>query len=117
MCPLLLAAWLAGCALLKDDSGLRGVVSPDAAVELVKEGFVFTEGPLPTSDGGLLFSDLRASRIYRLDLNGAITVFRDNTSETNGLAYTPRGELLAAETAGKRISISGRDEQVRELTR
>lgn len=113
----LAVALLGACAALEPDRGLRNVVSPDSKVELVQEGFVFTEGPLPTPEGGLLFSDLRASRIYRLDLNGAISVFRDKTDETNGLAYNPRGELLAAETGGKRISISGRDEQVRELTR
>jgi gluconolactonase len=108
---------LAGCSALKPESGLRNVVSADAPVELVQEGFVFTEGPLPTADGGLLFSDLRASRIYRFDVSGTIALFRDNTSETNGLAYTARGELLAAETASKRISITGRDHVVRELTR
>jgi gluconolactonase len=112
-----LCVLIAGCSALKPESGLRNVVSVDAPVELVQEGFVFTEGPLPTADGGLLFSDLRASHIYRLDVSGTIALFRDNTSETNGLAYTARGELLAAETAGKRISITGRDHVVRELTR
>ena len=113
---MLAMALLGACAAFEPDRGLRNVISSDSKVELVQEGFVFTEGPLPTVDGGLLFSDLRTSRIYRLDLNGSISVFRDRTDETNGLAYTPRGELLAAETGGKRISISGRDEQVRELT-
>lgn len=107
----------AGCKALEPESGLRGVVSPHAQVELVKEGFVFTEGPLPTVDGGLLFSDLRASRIYRLDLIGEITLYRGETSMTNGLAYMPRGELIAAETGAKRISITARDGSVRELTR
>jgi len=117
---LALAVTLLGaCAALapQPERGLRNVVSPDAKVELVQEGFVFTEGPLPTTDGGLLFSDLRASRIYRLDLSGEISVFRDKTDQTNGLAYTARGELLAAETGGRRISISGRNEEVQELTR
>ena len=108
---------VAGCDLMKESTGLREVVSANAPVELVREGYVFTEGPLPTAEGGLLFSDLRASRIYRLDLNGDISVFRDNTNQTNGLAYTPRGELLAAETGAKRISITERNEAVRELTR
>lgn len=104
-----------GCAT--PEGALRGVVSPETQVELVKEGFVFTEGPLPMADGGLLFTDLRASRIYRLDLSGNVELFRDGTNETNGLAYTPRGELVSAETGGKRLSISGADGRVRELTR
>ena len=96
--------------------GLPDVVAAGARVELVQDGFVFTEGPLPMPDGGLLFTDLRASRIHRLDLTGRITVFRDKTNETNGLAYMPSGELLAAETGAKRITITGRNEAVRELT-
>ena len=110
-------AALAGCKALEPDSGLRGVVSPHAQVELVKAGFVFTEGPLPMADGGLLFSDLRASRIYRLDLIGGIKLHRGETNATNGLAYSPRGELLAAESAARRISVTARDGSVRELTR
>ena len=107
----------AGCHLLQEKPGLREVVSPNADVELVRDGFVFTEGPLPMPDGGLLFSDLRASRIYHLDLNGQLVVFRDKTDETNGLAYTPRGELIAAETGAKRISVTRRNQAVDELTR
>lgn len=110
-------AVLAGCKALEPDSGLRGVVSPHAQVELVKGGFVFTEGPLPMADGGLLFSDLRASRIYRLDLIGDIKLHRGETNATNGLAYTPRGELLAAESGAGRISVTARDGSVREATR
>jgi gluconolactonase len=110
----LLVLLVCGCA---PQSGLRGVISPDASVELVQEGFVFTEGPLPMPDGGLLFTDIRASKIYKLDISGSITVFRDSTNNTNGLAYTPKGELVAAETGGKRLSITGSDGRVRELTR
>ena len=38
--------------------GIPGVVAADAKVELVQEGFVFTEGALGAADGGLFFSDL-----------------------------------------------------------
>jgi gluconolactonase len=110
-------AVLAGCKALEPDSGLRGVVSPHAQVELVKGGFAFTEGPLPMTDGGLLFSDVRANSIYRLDLIGDIKLHRGETDATHGLAYTPRGELLAAESGARRISITARDGSVRELTR
>jgi gluconolactonase len=86
-----------------EPAGIPGVTAPDAAVELVKEGFVFIEGPVGRSDGGINFSDLRVSRIYRLDQNGGIAIFRENTNGTNGLALDRRGNLLAAEGDGKRI--------------
>ena len=42
--------------------GIPGVIAPGVEPELVQEGFVFTEGPVGTSDGGLYFSDIRANR-------------------------------------------------------
>jgi gluconolactonase len=90
---------------------------PGERVQIVREDFVFTEAPVGTADEGLLFSDLRASRIYRLDASGVISLFRDQTNDTNGLALARNGDLLAAETGAKRISISSAGGPIRELTR
>src|SRR3989442_512785 len=50
------------------DSGIKGVVAGNARPELVQEGFMFTEGPVGTADGGLFFSDIMgADKTYRLD--------------------------------------------------
>ena len=85
--------------------GIPGVLAPDAKVELVQEGFVFTEGPVGTVDGGLYFSDLQtADRTYRMEPNGKISIFREHTNGMNGIALAPDGGLLGAEGNGKRIS-------------
>jgi gluconolactonase len=84
-------------------AGIAGVVAPGTPVELVKEGFQFTEGPVGTPDGGLYFTDVRANVIYRLDPSGGITVLRDNTAAANGLALDQGGTLLAVEGEGKRV--------------
>ena len=85
--------------------GIPGVVGAGAKVELVQEGFLFTEGPVGTADGGLYFSDIRGGdRTYRVDPNGRVSVFRDHTNNTNGLALTRDGALVCAESDGKRIS-------------
>jgi gluconolactonase len=96
--------------------GIAGVVAPGVEPELVQEGFVFTEGPLGTPDGGLYFSDIRPNRIYRLDPSGKIELVRENTNGANGLAFTREGDLLAAEGAGKRISKRTRDGTVTTVT-
>ena len=115
---LTLCCSLSACVTARGpEADLSRVLAPAATVELVREGFVFTEGPVGLPDGSLLFSDARASLIYRLDPNGAISLFRSNTNETNGLALNRNGELLAAETAGRRISISNLGGPQRELTR
>jgi hypothetical protein len=97
-------------------TGIAGVVAPGVEPHLVQEGFVFTEGPVGTPDGGLYFSDIRRNWIYRLDSNGEIGLFREQTNGANGLAVTREGDLLAAEGEGKRISKRSRDGTVTTVT-
>ena len=107
---------LAGAAHAQSTSGIAGVVAPGVAPELVQEGFVFTEGPVGTPDGGLYFSDIRPNRIYHLDPGAKITLVREQTNGANGLALTREGDLLAAEGEGKRISRRNRDGVVTTVT-
>jgi gluconolactonase len=107
---------LAGSAYAQSPSGIVGVVAPGVAPELVQEGFVFTEGPVGTPDGGLYFSDIRPNRIYNLDPGGKISLVREQTNGANGLALTREGDLLAAEGEGKRISRRSRDGRVTTVT-
>ena len=97
--------------------GIAGVVAKGEIVQLVKEGFAFTEGPVGTADGGIFFSDLlTADRTYRLDASGAITVFREKTNGANGLGITRSGDLYAVEGAGKRVSKVSPDGRVSTVT-
>src|SRR5215831_10994391 len=84
--------------------GIPNVVSKGEIVQLVKEGFAFTEGPVPTADGGIYFSDLLTSdRIHRLAANGEITVLREQANSSGGLALNRNGDLYAVETNSKRV--------------
>ena len=115
---LLAVLLLSGCASMQSGGGLSSVIAPDAKMQLVQEGFIFTEGPLGTPDGGLYFTDLReANRIYRMDAHGRISVLREKTNTTNGLAYTPKGELIGVESAGRRIVRIAANGDYSELTR
>ena len=60
-------------------AGIPGVVAAGVQPQLVQEGFVFTEGPVGSADGGLYFTDVQAKKIYRLDPAGKITAIRENT--------------------------------------
>jgi gluconolactonase len=97
-------------------AGIPGVLSPGTAPEPVQEGFVFTEGPVGTADGGLYFSDLRANRTYQLDPAGKISVVREQTTGANGLALNKEGEIVSAEGTGKRITKRTRDGTITVLT-
>ncbi|HEX5000012.1 MAG TPA: SMP-30/gluconolactonase/LRE family protein [Terriglobia bacterium] len=85
--------------------GIPGVVARGETVQLIKEGFAFTEGPVPAPDGGIYFTDLLTSdRIHRMAPNGEITVFREQTNGANGLAVNRAGEVFTVEGSGKRVT-------------
>jgi gluconolactonase len=114
---LLAVLALNGC-VSTPGGGLSQVIAPDAKVQLVQEGFVFTEGPVGTPDGGLYFTDLqKGQRIYRMSPQGAITVLREKSNNVNGLAYTPKGELIGVESQGQRVVRIAADGAFTEITR
>lgn len=72
--------------------------------ERVAGPFSLTEGPV-WDGAGLLFSDIRNSRILRYDPpTGRCSVYRTDTHETNGLFLDHRGCLYACEGGGRRIT-------------
>ena len=66
--------------------------------------FKNTGGPVGTPDGGLYFSDTIAHKTYYLDQQGYITVERERTEASNGIAFTPEGDLVFADGGGPHIS-------------
>ena len=75
---------------------LDRLVGPTPKIEKVAEGFQFTEGPVFSRIGFLLFSDVTAKRILRWD-NGKVKPFRENSNGANGLTFDHQGRLLACE--------------------
>jgi hypothetical protein len=102
---------------LVDDLEVAPIFAPlpvGAALDQVVGGFQFTEGPLWRGDH-LLFSDIDADTIYRLDPPADVTVFRAASGNSNGLAETIVGDLLVAEHALRRISITDSEDTVTAL--
>ena len=73
------------------------LVDPKAKVEKVAGGFAFTEGPVFSRIGYLLFSDIPPKRIMKWQA-GAVTIFRENSNGANGLTFDHQGRLLACES-------------------
>jgi gluconolactonase len=94
---------------------IRGVIRAGSAPELIKGGFHGLEGPMPTPDGGLYFSDVNENRTYKLDRAGRIAIWRENTNRTNGLYLLRDGRLLCAEGNGPRIISVSPDGKVTAL--
>lgn len=98
-----LAALLTG-PVFAQAQGIPGVLAAGVKPELVRDGFTGIEGPVGAADGTLYFSDRNPDRTYHVGLDGKITVYKENTGATNGLAFTRGGEMVRAEGNGKKIS-------------
>ncbi len=90
-------------------------IVPLRPVELVQGGFEFTEGPASGPDGTLYFSDIPATRIHKLAIDGTISLFTDQSRHTNGMIFTAAGKLLGCQMDGTVVQYdleSGRPSQV-----
>lgn len=102
--------------ILRVSDALDAIVPPDAAIEKLAGGMMFTEGPVWVKKGGphLLFSDIPANTIYRwAEGDTEASVFydrmyrgepRDAFVGSNGLILDNEGRLLACEHGNRRIS-------------
>jgi gluconolactonase len=94
---------------------LDAILGPDARLERVAGGFEFTEGPVWTTDGALLFSSPNTNAIYRWDPAGKVTLFRAKSGYTghdigrfhqpgsNGLTFSPDGLLTICQHGNRRV--------------
>src|SRR5690606_1341631 len=76
----------------------------DGELELVADGHMFTEGPVWSPEGFLLYSDIPANTIFRWSEGEQPTAFVTPSGNSNGLAFDAMGRLLAAEHGNRRLS-------------
>jgi gluconolactonase len=57
------------------------------------------EGPALNAEGDLFFSDIVGNCIYRMGLDGVISVFRADSGRTNGNTFDAQGRLVSCEGA------------------
>lgn len=92
--------------------GTTGAVDPpaslddvvDGALEMIADGHMFTEGPVWSPEGYLLYSDIPADTIFRWTEADGSAPFITPSGLSNGLAFDGMGRLLAAEHGGRRVS-------------
>jgi gluconolactonase len=105
---------LAEEAPLEVDGDLTSILPAVAPLERIAGGFEFTEGPVWTRDGALLFSSPNTNAIYRWR-DGVVTVFRPKSGYTgvdvgryhqpgsNGLTFSPDGLLTICQHGNRRV--------------
>jgi gluconolactonase len=113
--PRARAAHDAEFALERSAPALDAIVAADTRVEQVARGFEFTEGPVWSPDGALLFSSPNTNVIYRWEPAGTVAVFRSKSGYTgtdigrfhqpgsNGLTFDPQGRLAICQHGNRRV--------------
>jgi gluconolactonase len=71
--------------------------------ELVSSGHQWAEGLAITDDGTLYFTDVPASKLYKLTPDGTKTLLVEDTGMANGIALGPDGKLYGASSHAKQI--------------
>lgn len=106
----------AGGHIERKDPALDAIVPPDAKIEKLADGFLFTEGPIWVRDGGyLLFSDPNNNLIYRWTPDGSLSIFRTKSGYkgmdigeygqpgSNGLTLDKEGRLTINQHGNRRV--------------
>ncbi|HSD26684.1 MAG TPA: SMP-30/gluconolactonase/LRE family protein [Vicinamibacteria bacterium] len=95
---------------------LDRIVPPEARIEKLADGFLFTEGPVWHPDGYLLFSDPNANTVYRWSAVDGVSVYRTKSGYagadlgalgqpgSNGLTLDAEGRLTIDEHGRRRVS-------------
>jgi len=76
----------------------------DVHVERAASGYKFTEGPIWSREGFLLFSDIPNNKIFRSVPGKAPEVFREQSNGANGNAFDAQGRLYTCESVTRRIT-------------
>ena len=79
------------------------MVSADKPWEEIGEASGAVASPTGDKDGNVIFSDAAANRIYKVDLNGRVNLFKDHSSGATALRSGPEGRLYSLQPDRKRI--------------
>lgn len=102
----------------RTDPRLDQLIDPAATLEILSEGYEWSEGPLwIASEKMLLFSDVPTNTVYKWTEEDSIEVFLRPSGYTgltpsgseeqgsNGLALTPDGKLVLCQHGDRRLAI------------
>jgi sugar lactone lactonase YvrE/rhodanese-related sulfurtransferase len=87
------------------NADIPGVVAKGTKYEFLYEGFEGTEGPITLPDGSAIFTETRANRITQLKEDRAVSIFLQNSNGSNGLAFTPKGDLISVQNLKPQVGI------------
>ena len=108
MTRLLAAATVAACALSAQNFA-------DIKIERVSSGNRFTEGPVWSKEGYLLFSDVPNNLILQWSPGHKAAEFRKDSNGANGNTFDHQGRLYTCESVNRRVIRTGGEDRPQVL--
>lgn len=99
------------------DPGLDSIISEDVPIEVIAEGFNWSEGPLWVEDEKmLLFSDVPENKVYKWTEDGGLKPYlspsgytgaapRGGETGSNGLLLNEKGQLVLCQHGDRRLAV------------
>ncbi|HVU25296.1 MAG TPA: SMP-30/gluconolactonase/LRE family protein [Opitutus sp.] len=82
---------------------LDAVLVPGENWELVADGYALNEGAATNTQGDFFFTDIPASKSFKLDADGKPVVFASDTHGANGQAFGPDGRLYTVASGSNQV--------------
>jgi gluconolactonase len=112
------------------DESVKSLIDPSSPIEIVAEGYTWSEGPVWVKKGGyLLFSDVPENKIYQWTADKGAVLYLTPSGYSgkeyysyepgaNGLIINQKGNLVSAEHGNRRIAEMplGKPESKKSLT-
>lgn len=75
----------------------NNLIAEGAELQLVSDGFEFTEGPASDAEGNIYFTDQPNNRIHKWSVDdNSVSIFMEEAGRSNGLYFDSEGNLYAA---------------------
>lgn len=92
---LLASLFFFSCIHHATDLKAQSIVADDAKLQLVSDGFKFTEGPAVDAEGNVFFTDQPNDRILKYSTSGKLETWLKPAGRSNGLFFDSEGNILA----------------------
>jgi gluconolactonase len=102
---------------IKNPEEFKKIIPEGAKVQKEASGFGFVEGPtwVKSGAGYLVFSDIPNNKIMKWTAKDGITVFRDDSKNSNGNTTDPDGLLVSAQHGSRSVTRTEKDGKITTL--
>lgn len=86
--------------------GTDDILAPATRWDLLGQGYQLTADSTVDKNGNVYFTDAQKNRILKVDLEGHVTVWKEHSNGTHGLAFGADGRLYGGQHARRESSLS-----------